>query len=117
MLSTETTVAQQRPAHLFKPGQSGNPAGRPVGARHKLGTLFLEEMLKDFDKHGPSVIEAVRTEKPDQYLKVVASILPKEIEAGENLSNVLEDILSRIDGRTRNITPVYELVDATKPTR
>jgi len=68
----------------YKPGQSGNPAGRPKGARNKLGTEFLEKMLKDFQEHGESVIETVRTEKPDQYLKVVASILPKEIELGED---------------------------------
>jgi hypothetical protein len=36
-------------------------------------------MLKDFSEHGELVISTVRADKPDQYLKVVASILPKEI--------------------------------------
>ena len=37
----------EKPVHagLFKPGQSGNPAGKPKGARHKT-TLAIESMLE-----------------------------------------------------------------------
>lgn len=41
---SETTGGKQRP-QLFKPGQSGNPAGRPKGARHKV-TLAIEAILE-----------------------------------------------------------------------
>jgi hypothetical protein len=71
----------------FEPGQSGNPAGRPIGARAKLGEAFIAEMLADFLKHGRDAIERVRQEKPDQYLKVIASLLPREI----NLRDVTPD--------------------------
>ena len=37
----------------FKPGQSGNPKGRPKGARNRLGTLFLESLEADFNQFGP----------------------------------------------------------------
>ncbi len=77
--------------------------GRPKGSRNKLGEAFIHAMYEDFQEHGADTIIAVREGKPDQYLKVVASILPKEIEAGERLAETLTDILSRIDGRTRTI--------------
>jgi hypothetical protein len=98
--SPENT-GEERADHAtrFRPG---NP-GRPKGSRNKLGEAFIAAMYADFQEHGVDVIEAVRTEKPDQYLKVVASILPKEIEAGEKLAETLTDILNRIDGRTRTI--------------
>ncbi len=40
---TETTALQQR-GKPFQKGQSGNPAGRPVGARHKT-TLAIQSLL------------------------------------------------------------------------
>ena len=68
----------------FQPGQSGNLAGRPKGARNKLSENFINAFALDFEQHGAAVIEKVRKERPQDYLKVAASLLPKqmEIEAG-----------------------------------
>ena len=35
----------ERPPHLFKPGQSGNPAGKKPGTRNR-ATRALEELLE-----------------------------------------------------------------------
>ncbi|MGD9806440.1 MAG: DUF5681 domain-containing protein [Hyphomicrobiaceae bacterium] len=67
-------------AGRFQPGQSGNPKGRPVGSRHKLGEQFLAGLQADFAEHGQKVIEKVRTELPHVYLKIIASTLPKELK-------------------------------------
>lgn len=63
----------------WAPGQSGNPAGRPKGSRNALGEEFLSALQADFKEHGVTAIRTVRAERPHEYLKVVASILPKEI--------------------------------------
>ena len=66
-------------ATVWKPGQSGNPAGRQIGSRNKLNEKFILALHDDFVEHGAKLIEEVRKKKPDQYLKVIASILPREL--------------------------------------
>ncbi len=69
---TAPTKPQHRGLIPYKPGQSGNPAGRQKGSRNKLGEAFVEALHDDFAKYGVAAIETVRDEKPDQYLKVIA---------------------------------------------
>lgn len=77
---TATKVPKQ--LKPFKSGAewNGNAAGRPKGARNKLGEAFIEAMLEDFQVHGVNAIVKVREEKPDAYLRVVADLLPKDVK-------------------------------------
>jgi hypothetical protein len=75
---TDKTDSKQAPWQ-FKPGQSGNPLGRPKGSRSKLSESFIAAMCSDFEENGVRVIETVRAERPQDYLKIIASILPKEL--------------------------------------
>lgn len=100
MADAASTAKKQRNEvlreHAFKPGQSGNPAGRAKGSRNKLGEEFLNDMLADWQEHGKDAIAAVRAEKPDQYLKVVASTLPRELNVKVNeLDELSDDQLAR----------------------
>ncbi|MBY0255902.1 MAG: hypothetical protein K2X54_31710 [Methylobacterium organophilum] len=94
---TDNTVQQQRPAHLFKPGASPNPAGRPKGSRNKLGEAFLTALSDDFDQHGVAVIERARKADPVAYVKVVASLLPKELKIERSaVEEMSDDELARL---------------------
>lgn len=75
----------------FTKGVSGNPAGKPKGARHQLTENFVKALSDDFAEHGVAAIKAVRSEKPDQYLKVIASLVPKDVNLTVNNLDDLSD--------------------------
>lgn len=91
---SENAQPKQNPAHWFKPGQSGNPAGRPKGSRNKLGEAFIQDMYADWAENGVAAIQKMREERPHEYVKVVASILPKEVKI-ERLDDMNDDDLAK----------------------
>lgn len=74
----------------FLTGNNASP-GRPKGARNKLGEDFVQKLQADFAEHGKKAIETVRQERPADYLKVVASLLPKQIEVKEGAFDGVSD--------------------------
>jgi hypothetical protein len=84
LLRAATDAAERRRATQFKPGQSGNPSGSRAKCRYRLGELFVRELLRDFEEHGAEAIATVRERRPQDYLKLVASLVPRhEKEGGE----------------------------------
>jgi Family of unknown function (DUF5681) len=79
MSETEVTGLKQRAAHLFRPGQSGNPAGRPRGSKSKLSENFLADLHACWERHGVEALERCATEEPSTLIKVIASLLPKDV--------------------------------------
>jgi hypothetical protein len=74
---TDGADAQQKP-WLFKPGQSGNPAGRPKGSRNKLAEDFLADAYEQWQKDGSTALEAMAKDEPAKFCQMVANLLPKE---------------------------------------
>lgn len=79
---------------------AGLPDGAPVKAgavavrargRGRLGGAFAEAVQADFEAHGAVVVARIREEKPESYLKLVASILPKNLDAAAGGMGELSD--------------------------
>jgi hypothetical protein len=78
---------------LFEKGRQ-KTGGRARGARNKLSQAFLEAFAADFEEHGAEVIKIVRIEKPSEYLKTAAYLMPKEFEITEtHLMEIPDDEL------------------------
>jgi hypothetical protein len=76
----------------FERGRSGNPAGGPVGSRHRqqLNGEFIAALLRDFRHGGPKAIERVRRAQPAAYLKILALLVPREHKVEH--SNLIKEL-------------------------
>lgn len=77
----------------FPMGMSGNPGGKPIGARNRIQGDFMREIAEDFAQHGKDAIQRCRDEKPEVYLRAIASMMPKEIHDSRALEDLTEDEL------------------------
>jgi hypothetical protein len=111
-------MAEQDPkTGRFLPGNSGN-GGRHKGARNKLHADFIQALLDHFHMlgtaqeaaklpRGQAAIEIVYRENPRDYLKLIASVLPKEYSVEDNrydhvgddeLTEVIENLRRKVFG-------------------
>jgi hypothetical protein len=92
---------------MWKKGQSGNPGGRSK-ARQELGDAFIRVLRSDWEAHGASTIIVMREKDPVQYVKVVAAMLPEQVEheVGAGLAALLSGITDT-EG-TGEVIPVEE---------
>lgn len=70
--------------------------GRPRVFKDRLTTDFIRELANDFAENGANAIKNVREQEPAQYLRVVASLVPKELEVRRPLSGIDDDKLAEI---------------------
>jgi hypothetical protein len=89
--------------HRFMPGQSGNPGGKPVGARNKIQGDFLKELSEDFAIHGRSAIETMRKKDPSGYVRTVAALLPKTVEISTSMDDLSDETIDRAILAVRSI--------------
>src|SRR3954464_12940154 len=76
--AAELTAPKQRGIPFAK-GVSGNPLGRPKGARSKLGERFLSDLAQAWAEHGKPALLTVAKTEPLGLVKLVSSILPREV--------------------------------------
>ncbi len=103
------------PAPLWKPGQSGNPKGRPKGSRNKLGANFVDALAEDFAAHGKEALEAMRETAPAAYIKAIAMLLPRDLHVQHSIVEQLaelsdEELKAKMDRVERQL--VMRMTDA-----
>ena len=92
----------------FEAGKSGNPAGRPKGARTKLNEEFLQALVEDFALHGIAAIQRVREEKPDVYFSGLVKLAPREHK--HDVGQTFVELLKSLNDRTGAIPEVVESI-------
>lgn len=79
----------------WKPGQSGNPDGRPKGTRNKLSELFWSDLFAKWQEKGLAAIDAMIEQRPGDFVRVVASQMPQELNVVKSpLSELSDDELT-----------------------
>lgn len=91
----------------WQKGESGNPKGRSK-ARQELGDAFLRVLKSDWEANGAATVVEMRQKDPVAYVKVVAAMLPAQVEhdVGEGLAALLSGISDRES--TGEVIPVEE---------
>jgi hypothetical protein len=106
--ATETVNKHSNKSGLkpWKPGQSGNPLGRPQGARSKFSEAAVANLLEDWTTHGPGVLAKVRTADPSTYLRVAFSIIPKDVQIALETRGPMDS------DEMRKVRRLVEIIDA-----
>ena len=77
---TSTSKGRANLLPPWKPGQSGNPAGRPIAARQRLTDAFIKDLSEHYSRCGAEIITRVAEQDPVSYMNIVARFIPKETE-------------------------------------
>ncbi len=110
-------MADATPRRQRKPKATAAVSPRPKRPKKTLGDDFVAAVRADFKTHGAGVIAAVRADKPDQYLKIVLSVLPKDLHVNINELDALSDdeIRSRIRGLEAVLKPFLDRPGLERP--
>jgi hypothetical protein len=60
-------------------GQSGNPNGRPIGARAKIAERLLSDIADVWEEQGKTVLERLAKDDPAALAKIAYGLLPREM--------------------------------------
>ena len=103
--------------YAFKPGQSGNPNGRPKGSRNKFSEEFLDDFREVWAEEGSNAIKTMAKDRPGDFVRVAAMLVPKELLLGKShpLSELSDEELVAAIEAINAIAAHGEEADAAVP--
>ena len=87
---TPWSAPERTPEGRFPKGTSGNPAGRPRGARGRFSEGLVTDFAQDWAQHGADVIARVRKDDPVAYLSIATRLVPREFMIDTGGGDVLQ---------------------------
>lgn len=88
MQAIESKEERADVATRFSSTRQPERTGRPRESKDRLTKDVLKALADDFAEHGCAAVKAVRENEPAQYLKIIASLVPKEIEVTRKLDGI-----------------------------
>jgi hypothetical protein len=98
-------------AGRWQPGVSGNPRGRPVGAKGRFSEALVSDFASEWREHGPEVIATVRQKDPVAFLQIATRLLPKEFlvqsERPASIENLTDEELEGLIEALRDVPKIH----------
>ncbi len=72
-------VPQRANGTSWRPGQSGNPSGRPIGSRSAFSSAFLSDLMAVWQEHGRETMVHCAKHDPSLFFGICSRVLPKDV--------------------------------------
>ena len=64
--------------------------GRPRGSRSKLSEAFISDLSDAWEAHGQDALVKCATQEPATFVKIVANLLPRKVDATLEVTSAFE---------------------------
>lgn len=88
--AAQTPVISKTTRRRIGTAEAEKWTGRPLAAQRHLAASLMAVLTVDFKRHGAGTVTKLRVENPTNYLRLVASLLPKDLD-DENLLEKVSD--------------------------